>query len=44
VFSTTRPEAIKTNISYIEEPMDEQLVREVRDIIGEQQRVSWANT
>ena len=44
VFSTTRPEAIKTNISYIEEPMDEQLVREVRDIIGDQQRVSWANT
>jgi hypothetical protein len=24
--------------------MDEQLVREVRDIIGDQQRVSWANT
>ena len=44
VFSTTRPEAIKTNIAYIEEPMDEQLVKEVRDIIGDQQRVSWANT
>ena len=44
VFSTTRPEAIKTNIAYIEEAMDEQLVREVRDIIGPQQRVSWANT
>ena len=44
VFSTTRPEAIKTNIAYIAEPIDEQLVREVRDIIGNQQRVSWANT
>ena len=44
VFSTTRPEAIKTNIAYIEEPMDEQLVKEVREIIGDQQRVSWANT
>ena len=40
----TRPEAIKTNIGYIEEPMDEQLVKEVREIIGDQQRVSWANT
>ena len=44
VFSTTRPEAIKKNIAYIEEPMDEQLVQEVRNIIGDQQRVSWANT
>lgn len=44
VFSTTRPEAIKTNIAYIEEPMDEQLVKDVREIIGDQQRVSWANT
>jgi aryl-alcohol dehydrogenase-like predicted oxidoreductase len=44
VFSTTRPEAIKTNLEYLSEPMDEQLVREVRDIIGDQQRVSWANT
>ena len=44
VFSTTRPEAIRNNIAYIQEPMDEQLVREVRDIIGPQQRVSWANT
>jgi aryl-alcohol dehydrogenase-like predicted oxidoreductase len=44
VFSTTRPEAITTNLAYIEEPMDEQLVQEVRAIIGDQQRVSWANT
>ena len=44
VFSTTRPGAIKTNIAYIEEPMDEALVAEVRAIIGDQQRVSWANT
>lgn len=44
VFSTTRPEAIQKNIAYLEEPMDEQLVAEVRAIIGDQQRVSWANT
>ena len=44
VFSTTRPEAIKKNLEYLSEPMDEQLVAEVRAIIGNQQRVSWANT
>ena len=44
VFSTTRPEAIKKNLGFIEEPIDWQLVQEVRDIIGDQQRVSWANT
>jgi aryl-alcohol dehydrogenase-like predicted oxidoreductase len=44
VFSTTRPDAIRQNIAYIEEPIDEQLVKEVREIIGEQQRVSWENT
>ena len=44
VFSTTRPEAIQRNLEYISEPMDEQLVEKVHDIIGDQQRVSWANT
>jgi aryl-alcohol dehydrogenase-like predicted oxidoreductase len=44
VFSTTRPEAIRKNLEYLSEPMDEELVKEVRDIIGDQQRVSWANT
>jgi orotidine-5'-phosphate decarboxylase len=40
VFSTTRPDAIKTNLAYIAEPMDEQLVQEVQEIIGDQQRVT----
>ncbi len=44
LFSTTNPENVKKNIAYIEEPMDEQLVAEVREIIGDQQRVSWANS
>jgi hypothetical protein len=44
VFSTTRPEAIQRNLEYLSEPMDEQLVQDVRNIIGNQQRVSWANT
>jgi len=37
-------EADLKNIGFIEEPVDWELVREVREIIGEQQRVSWANS
>ena len=44
LFSTTRSENVLKNIGYISEPMDETLVQEVRDIIGDQKRVSWANT
>ena len=44
LFSTTRPENLLKNIEYIKEPADEQLVKEVHEIIGDQKRVSWANT
>ena len=44
VFSTTRPENVLKNVEYLNEPMDLQLVKEVQEIIGDQQRVSWANT
>ena len=44
IFSTTRPENLKNNLAYIEEPIDWDLVAKVREIIGDQQRVSWANT
>lgn len=44
LFSTTRPENLLKNIEYIKEPADEQLVKEVQKIIGDQKRVSWANT
>ena len=44
LFSTTRPENLLNNIEYINEPADEQLVKEVQEIIGDQKRVSWANT
>ena len=44
IFSTTRPEKLKKNLAYIEEPIDWDLVAKVREIIGGQQRVSWANT
>ena len=44
LFSTTNPENVKKNIAFIEEPIDWELVREVQEIIGEQKRVSWANS
>ena len=44
VFSTTRPENVLKNVEYVNEPMDLQLLQEVQEIIGDQQRVSWANT
>jgi len=44
IFSTTRPENLLTNLRFAAEPMDATLLDEVRAIIGDQQRVSWANT
>lgn len=44
LFSTANPLNVKKNVSFIEEPIDWELVHEVREIIGEQQRVSWANS
>lgn len=44
LFSTANPQNVKKNIAFIEEPMDAELVREVRERIGDQQRVSWANS
>lgn len=44
LFSTANPQNVTKNVAFVEEPMDEELVREVRNIIGEQQRVSWANS
>lgn len=44
LFSSANPENVKKNLAFIEEPIDWQLVKEVREIIGDQQRVSWANS
>lgn len=44
LFSSANPDNVKKNIEYIEQPLDWQLVQEVKDIIGDQQRVSWANS
>ena len=44
LFSTANPENVKKNVAWIEEEMDNELVNEVREIIGDQQRLSWANS
>lgn len=44
LFSSANPENVLKNITYVEEPIDWNLVREVREIIGDQLRVSWANS
>ncbi|MDE5740667.1 MAG: aldo/keto reductase, partial [Bacteroidaceae bacterium] len=44
LFSSANPENVKRNIQWANEEPDWELVKEVQDIIGEQKRVSWANS
>jgi len=44
LFSSTNPDNVKKNIQWISNPADESMVAAVKDIIGDQKRVSWANT
>lgn len=44
LFSSANPKNVLKNIDYVNEPVDEPLVKEVQDIIGDQMRVRWANT
>lgn len=44
LFSTTRPKNVLENIQAVGEPAPQELVIKVKEMIGEQQRVSWANT
>lgn len=44
LFSSANPQNVIKNIEYAEEPIDWQLVQEVQEIIGNQKRVSWANS
>lgn len=44
LFSSAYPANVLKNIRYVEEPIDNELLKEVREIIGDQQRVSWKNT
>ena len=44
LFSSANPKNVLKNLQYIQEPIDWQLVGKVKEIIGDQQRVSWANS
>lgn len=44
LFSSANPENVLKNIAYMDEPMDENLVKEVQRIIGDQMRVRWKNS
>ena len=43
LFSSANPKNVLKNINYVSEPMDEQLVKDVQAIIGDQMRVRWKN-
>lgn len=44
LFSSANPDNVIKNIEYAEAPIDWNLVKEVQEIIGDQKRVSWANS
>lgn len=44
LFSSANPDNVIKNIEYAEAPIDWDLVKEVQEIIGDQKRVSWANS
>ena len=44
LFSSANPENVRRNIQWANEESDWDLVREVKEIIGNQQRVTWANS
>lgn len=44
LFSSANPDNVRKNIAWIEEEIDLRLVEKVKEIIGDQQRVSWANS
>lgn len=44
LFSSANPDNVRRNIEWANEPMDEELAKHVREIIGDQQRVTWCNS
>jgi aryl-alcohol dehydrogenase-like predicted oxidoreductase len=44
LFSTTNPQNVLKNIDFVSEPADAEVVAKVRQIIGDQFRVSWKNS
>lgn len=44
LFSSANPDNVRRNIQWANEEPDWDLVKEVKDIIGDQQRVTWVNS
>lgn len=44
LFSSANPANVLKNISYVNDPIDLELVAKVREIIGDQMRVRWKNS
>lgn len=44
LFSSANPENVRKNLSYVDEDIPAGLVEKVREIIGNQKRVSWKNS
>lgn len=44
LFSSANPRNVQKNIDYISTPVDEGLVAEVQEIIGDNMRTRWKNT
>ena len=44
LFSSANPDNVRRNLQFVSEPVDWELVERVRQVIGQQQRVTWANT
>lgn len=44
LFSSANPDNVRRNIEYVNQPVDEQLVMEVHQIIGDQMGVRWKNS
>lgn len=44
LFSSANPANVLKNIEYVNEPMDESLVKKVQEIIGDQMGVRWRNS
>ena len=44
MMSSANPKNVLKNIQYVNEPMDEELVKKVQEIIGDQMFVRWKNS
>jgi len=44
LFSSANPDNVLKNIGFVNEPMDEELVKKVQEIIGDQMFVRWKNS